>query len=142
MVKKNEYPRKTNFSKTGAQVSEPVAANTSQKSGEFHYKENNTRNNRPPRENQHRDNNSQKVYQQREAQKRDNISRENNQKNYHRENTNQNRENKEPYRQHYQRTAIKPQAEETVEDITMDISRIEKEIELELKEIKSLRLGV
>ena len=32
--------------------------------------------------------------------------------------------------------------EETVEDIQMDISRIEKEIELEIKEIRSLRIGL
>lgn len=32
--------------------------------------------------------------------------------------------------------------EETIEDIRTDIARIEKEIELELKEIRSLRLGV
>lgn len=33
-------------------------------------------------------------------------------------------------------------AEETIEDIKEDINRIEKEIELEMKEIKSLRLGL
>jgi len=33
-------------------------------------------------------------------------------------------------------------SEETIEDIRTDIARIEKEIELELKEIRSLRLGV
>jgi len=33
-------------------------------------------------------------------------------------------------------------AEETIDDIKTDILRIEKEIELELKEIRSLRLGV
>lgn len=33
-------------------------------------------------------------------------------------------------------------AEETIDDIIVDIARIEKEIQLELKEIKSLRLGL
>lgn len=33
-------------------------------------------------------------------------------------------------------------AEETVDDIKLDISRLEKEIDLEIKEIKSLRLGL
>jgi hypothetical protein len=33
-------------------------------------------------------------------------------------------------------------AEETADDIRADIARIEKEIELEIKEIKSMRLGL
>ena len=32
--------------------------------------------------------------------------------------------------------------EETVDDIKADITRLEKEIDLEIKEIKSLRLGL
>jgi hypothetical protein len=170
VVKRNEYPRKTDFSKDGVKLSESVPSNTPQKSGEFHRKENNTRNNRPPRENQQEDNNHQKEYQHRETIKRENISRDNQlienaqrenplkestprentqrdnqQKNYHRENT-QNRDgvrdNREPYRQRNQRPAIKPQTEENVDDIAADIGRIEKEIELELKEIRSMRLGI
>ena len=200
MVRKNEYPRKTDFSKDGVQGSEPAASNFPQKTGEFHHKENITRNNRPPRETQQRDNNQQKEYQRRETPKRettsrdnqlrDNVQRENAprentlrentprvntskeniprvntprentprentprenttkdnlQKNNHRENT-QNRDgyrdNREPYRQHNQRPAIKPQTEENLDDISADIGRIEKEIELELKEIRSMRLGI
>ena len=174
MVRKNEYPRKSNFIKDGAQESEPVHSNSPQKTfqrdGEFQNKENNTRNNRPPRENQQRDSNQQKEYEQRDVQKRENtprdnqlrenlprdntprdnqlrenVQRDNHQRNFQRDNT-QNRENfrdtREPYRQHTQRPVIKPRAEETVEDIAADIGRLEKEIELELKEIKSMRLGV
>lgn len=166
MVKKNEYPRKNNFSKDGAQTNEPAASNSQpksfQKDGETSHKENHVRNNRPPRDNQQRDNVQQRDNQQRDAQKRENQSRENGsrepgsrennqrdnqhnkenfQRNYHRENA-QSRENREPYRQHFQRPAIKPRAEETVDDIVVDIGRIEKEIELELKEIRSMRLGV
>lgn len=165
MVKKNEYPRKNSFSKDGVQVSEPVNSNSTQKTFEG-----NTRNNRPPRENQQRDNNQQREYQQRDNQKRENTPRENqprdnvkrdntprentqrdnsykdnNQRNFHRDN-NQNRENfrdpREPYKQNFQRPAIKPRSEETVEDIAADIGRIEKEIELELREIQSMRLGL
>lgn len=40
------------------------------------------------------------------------------------------------------RYASRIRAEETVEDIKVDISRIEKEIQLEIKEIKSMRLGL
>ncbi|MHB8062176.1 MAG: hypothetical protein ACYDG2_06020 [Ruminiclostridium sp.] len=165
MVRKNEYPRKTDFLKEGVKVNETVSSNASQKGGEFHHKESSTRNSRPPRENQQRDSNQQKEYQHRENPKRENTtrdnqlkdnvqrentsrentSRDNHQKNYHRENI-QNRDgfrdNREPYRQHNQRPAIKPQTEENVEDISADIVRIEKEIELELKEIKSMRLGI
>ena len=159
MVRKNEYPRKSNFIKDGAQAREPVHLNspqkTFQKDAESQNKENNARNNRPPRENQQRDSNQQKEYEQRDVQKRENtprdnqlrenVQRDNHQRNFQRDNT-QNRENfrdtREPYRQHTQRPVIKPRAEETVEDIAADIGRIEKEIELELKEIKSMRLGV
>ncbi len=40
----------------------------------------------------------------------------------------------------YQRYNRKVQSNETINDIKIDISRIEKEIELEIKEIKSLKL--
>lgn len=39
-----------------------------------------------------------------------------------------------------QRYNNKVKTEETIEDIRVDISRIEKEIELEIKEIRSLKL--
>lgn len=164
MVKKNEYTMKNNISKDGVQVSGPANSNSSQKKfqrdGEQHHKEINTRNSRPPRENQARDNNYQKEYQQRDTQRREGTPRDNQQKeNAQRDNTprdnqhnnhqrnyhnTQNRDsfNREQYRQHSQRPVIKPRAEETVEDIAIDIGRIEKEIELELKEIKSMRLGM
>lgn len=171
MVKKNEYPKKTEFSKANGQASEAPASNYPQKTGEFHRKENNVRNSRPARETQQRDNNQQKEYQRRETPKRENTTRDNqqikennpretaqrekasrdnttrdtHQKNYHRENTANRdgfRESREPYRQHNQRPTIKPQTEENLEDITADIGRIQKEIELELKEIRSLRLGI
>ena len=38
--------------------------------------------------------------------------------------------------------AGKTRANETIEDIREDIARIEKEIQLEIKEIKSMRLGL
>ncbi len=174
MVKKNEYPRKDNFSKDGGQAGEPANTNSQQKTfqrnGEGYHKENHVRTNRPPRDYQQRDNGQQKEGFQREPQKRENNSRDNqarenstrentsrdnnqqhkeHQRNYHRDNNQNkevarenNREQREPYRPHFQRSAIKPRAEETVEDIAADIVRIEKEIELELKEIKSMRLGV
>lgn len=40
------------------------------------------------------------------------------------------------------KSATKSRALETVEDIRQDIGRIEKEIELEISEIRSLRLGI
>ncbi len=165
MVRKSEYPKKNDLSKNDVPSGVAQPSNSTQKSGEFHHKENSTRNSRPPRENQQRDNNQQKEYQRREPKRenttrvnqtrdsvqkentikennqRDNSSRENHQKNYHREPQN-NKETREPYRQHYQRNVIKPKTEETVEDIANDIVRIEKEIDLEIKEIKSLRLGL
>ncbi len=162
MVKKNDYPRK-NFSKDGVQSGETPGQNNQPKSfqkdsPDGSHRENHIRNNRPPRDNQQRD---MQRRENRDNQGRDNSTRENNQnshkenfqRNYHRDNRdyrdnrdNQNREaareNREPSRQHFQRPPIKPRAEETVEDIVADISRIEKEIELELKEIRSMRLGV
>lgn len=47
-----------------------------------------------------------------------------------------------PYQNSGPRYNQRIRADETIDDIKMDISRIEKEIELELKEIKSLRLGM
>jgi hypothetical protein len=164
VVKKNDYPRK-NFSKDGVQTGEPANANPQQKSfqrdSDVSHKENHIRNNRPPRDNQQRDNANQRDFsQQRDSQRRenrdnqvrDNSSRENGQ-NQHKDNyqrifhrDGQNRENGKEFREnvrpHYQRPAIKPRAEETVADIAADITRIEKEIELQLKEIRSMRLGV
>lgn len=168
MVRNNDYPKK-NFQKDGVQASVPPHQNSQskpfQKPGEGYHRENNNRNgNRPPREAQQRDNNQQKEHLQRENQKRENTQRENQQRaasqkenqrdnqyreNQHRENVGQRnhhkdtpRENREPFRSNYQRPVIKPRADETVEDIALDIIRIEKEIQLELKEIKSMRLGV
>ena len=164
MVKKNDYPRK-NFSKDGVQTGAPANTNSQQKSfqrdSDASHKENHIRNNRPPRDNQQRENNNQRDFnQQRDAQRRetrDNQARENSsrengpnqhkenyQRNFHRDNQNRDsgKENRENTRQHFQRPPIKPRAEETVADIAADITRIEKEIELELKEIRSMRLGV
>jgi len=53
-----------------------------------------------------------------------------------------------PVRQNYSgqhsppRFSNKIRTDETIDDIKEDISRIEKEIELELKEIKSMKLGM
>jgi len=170
VVKKNEYPRKNNFLKDGVQVSEPVNSNSTQKTFEGNtrnnrpLRENQQRDNNQQREYQQRDNqkreNSPRENQPRDNVKRDNTPRENsqrentirenpnkdnNQRNFYRDN-NVNRENfrdtREPYRQNSQRPAIKPRSEETVEDIAADIGRIEKEIELELREIQSMRLGL
>lgn len=165
MVKKNEYPRK-NYAKddvqTGQQTQPANQQKVFQKDGEIHHKESHVRSTRPPRD-QQKDNSQPREHNQqkrdftpRENGQRDNSGREpsatkdvqnkenGHQRNYHRENTQnrENRENREPYRQHFQRPAIKPRAEETVEDIANDIVRIQKEIDLELKEIRSMRLGV
>ncbi len=161
MVKKNDYPRK-NFSKDGVQTGAPANPNSQQKSfqkdSDVSRKDNhNLRNNRPPRDrdNQQRENNNQRDFnQQRDTQRRENRDnqvrenssrengqnqhKENYQRNFHRDNQKENREN---VRQHFQRP-IKPRAEETVADISADIARIEKEIDLELKEIRTMRLGV
>jgi hypothetical protein len=169
VVRNNDYSKK-NFQKDGGQGSGPNHSNsqpkTFQKAGDVNHKENYSRNNnRPPREPQQRDNNQQKDNLQRDNQKRDNGPRDNSPKdnqqrnavqrdnaprdNQHKDNGNQrnhykdnSREAREPFRPHYQRPAIKPRTDETVEDIAADIVRIEKELELELKEIKSMRLGV
>lgn len=69
-------------------------------------------------------------------------------KNYNRDN----RDNRE-YRDGGQRSGYqsqgggiryphKPRAEETIDDIKSDIVRIEKEIQLEIKEIRSMKLGL
>lgn len=42
----------------------------------------------------------------------------------------------------YKSRYSKPRADETVDDIKQDIIRIEKEIKLELKEIRSMKLGI
>lgn len=165
MVRKNEYSKKSDLLKNDVPSSVSKPSNPTHKSGEYHHKESNTRNGYSSRETLQRDNNNQqKEFQRREQkretttrvnQARDNVqkdsitkenttrestTRESHQKNYHREVNVQN--NKEPYRQHFQRNAIKPKTEETVDDIANDITRIEKEIDLEIKEIKSLRLGL
>lgn len=73
--------------------------------------------------------------------------RENNQSNQSNQSKNFHRDNNAP-RQNFSNQNSPPRyinrirAEETVEDIRRDISRIEKEIELEIKEIKSLRMGL
>ncbi len=163
MVKKNEYPRK-NYVKddgqAGQHTTQPVQQQKAyQKDGDTHHKESHVRSTRSPRDQQRegyqpRENNSQKRdFTPRENNQKDNTNREpsatkdtqhrenNYQRNYHRDNY-QGRENREPYKQQYQRPIIKPRAEETVEDIANDIIRIQKEIDLELKEIRSMRLGV
>jgi len=65
----------------------------------------------------------------------------------HRENTSGKSQGKNPYYRQSQSNQYAEQkynnrvkAEETVEDIREDIARIEKEIELEIKEIRSLKL--
>ena len=163
LVKKNEYPRKNyvrDDGQAGQQTNQTVPQQkVYQKDGETHHKENHVRSTRPPRDQQKegyqpRENNSQKrEFTPRENNQRDNTNKEaygskdnqhrenNHQRNYHRDNF-QGRENREPYKQHFQRPAIKPRAEETVEDIANDIIRIQKEIDFELKEIRSMRLGV
>lgn len=67
------------------------------------------------------------------------------QKNFNRDN----RENRENYQRsgyqfqnNGQRYQKRIKADETIDDIKLDIQRIEKEIELELKEIRSSRLGL
>ncbi|WP_024832815.1 hypothetical protein [Ruminiclostridium josui] len=163
MVKKNEYLRKNYIrddGQAGQQTTQPAPQQRAyQKDSEMQHKDNHVRSTRPPRDQQKegyqaRENNSQKRdYTPRENYQRDNVSRDssaskdtqhrenNHQRNYHRDNF-QGRENRESYKQHFQRSAIKPRAEETVEDIANDIIRIQKEIDLELKEIRSMRLGV
>jgi len=135
VVKKNDYPKKNiskdGVSKEGVQISETANPNIQQKpitkEAEVSHKDSHIRSSRSPRDSQQRENGNQSART----------------RNYHRDNPGrEGRENRETGRQHFQRTAIKPRAEETVEDIAADIVRIQKEIELELKEIRSLRLGV
>jgi len=63
---------------------------------------------------------------------------ENNQnKNYNKDSGGRQRYSKQSYRQ---RNDLRIRAEETLDDIRADITRIEKEIELEIREIRSLKL--
>jgi hypothetical protein len=54
--------------------------------------------------------------------------------------SNSNSRSNSGYNNHRMSNRVK--AEETIDDIKADINRIEKEIDLELKEIKSLRIGI
>lgn len=148
--KDGEAPHKENHTRT-----RPPRDNQQREGG-------NQRESGQQRESQRRDNRDNQARENSPRENNQNQHKENYQRNYHRDNQNrdnqnrdnqnrENRENREPRepreprentRQHYQRPAIKPRAEETVADIATDIVRIEKEIELELKEIRSMRLGV
>lgn len=68
---------------------------------------------------------------------KNNHNRNGYQKNGHRNDNRRREQNKKNY-------GMKnvPRGEETAEDIVVDIERIEKEIDLEIKEIMSLRLGI
>lgn len=58
-------------------------------------------------------------------------------KNYNKDNSGRQRYSKQSYRQ---RNDSRIRTEETLDDIIADIARIEKEIELEIREIRSLKL--
>jgi hypothetical protein len=78
---------------------------------------------------------------------RDNTqTRDNNQSRDNTQNRGFQRENQPRQNYSYQNSQIKfntrVKTVETVEDIKADIARIEKEIELEIKEIKTMRLGL
>lgn len=49
---------------------------------------------------------------------------------------------REPRREYIRNDNVKIKVEETKEDIARDIQRIEKEIDLEIKEITTMRLGL
>lgn len=65
---------------------------------------------------------------------KDNSRQRYNRDNYHRQHSG--------YHNNYNKPAERVKAIETLEDIKADITRIEKEIQLEIKEIKSIRLGL
>ena len=85
----------------------------------------------PRRENFNRDN-----------QQRDNTVRDNAARSGFRDNSFRTPNNYSQNNQNSSRPNIRFKADESAEDITTDIIRIEKEIELEIKEIKSMRLGM
>ncbi|MCX7841553.1 MAG: hypothetical protein N2489_00570 [Clostridia bacterium] len=133
MVNKNEYYRKNNkggyhnnqqngerksFGEQGLNKAAPEAREP----------ENRNKDNRDGRE---RDNREKPLRERENNPQRNNYMREKD--NSHRNNFH----NNPP-----QRYGNKSKAEETAEDIKADILRIEKEIDLEIKEIKSLRLGL
>lgn len=57
-------------------------------------------------------------------------------------NGNRNRNNHYRKNNYHKHNKPKLPVEETLEDIKADISRIEKEIQLEIKEITTMRLGI
>ncbi|HHX17416.1 MAG TPA: hypothetical protein GX727_00985 [Clostridium sp.] len=61
--------------------------------------------------------------------------------NYHKKDYGSSRQNYQNKKSYY-KDSEKIKHTETVADIKLDIERIEKEIRLEIKEIKSLKLGV
>lgn len=66
-------------------------------------------------------------------------NRNNQNKTYHRDNSN--RQNYSSQNS-YQRSGGRIKVDETIDDIKADITRLEKEIQLELKEIRSMKLGL
>jgi len=117
----NNQNRENNQNKEANQTKE-----TSPNREPNHNRENNqARENNQVRENRpNRDNNQQRNFN-REMPNRDNSPRPS-------------YSNQSSASRHYNRI----RSEETIDDIKSDIIRIEKEIELELKEIKTLRLGM
>lgn len=63
-------------------------------------------------------------------------------RNYHRESSSSASRDNLPRTGNSSRYGSKSRAAETIDDIKIDIARIEKEIELEIKEIRSMRLGL
>lgn len=144
MMKRNDYQRR-NTSQGGYQ--NQGQRNPQEQGGRRdNSQRENAQRDSSHKENTHRENNSrdnsQRENTQRDAAQRDNSQRENSQRDggrpYYRDNQRQHSSSQGQY----QRNAGRSRTEETIEDIVMDISRIEKEIELEIKEIKSLRLGM
>lgn len=146
MVRRNEFHRKNENQATQPQGH---PGGSSQPSQRFSHEPQINRENMAGRENQiNRENQGNR---ENPGNRENQISRENSSI---RENQN-NRENQRPknfYRENQQRQNFQSQQTprysnrvkpvETVEDIQIDIQRIEKEIELEIKEIKSMRLGL
>jgi len=137
MTKKNIPFRKG--SGQGGGTPEGQRPNTSHGGGRPDYRQRNYERENTPREVSARDNPPREGIS-RENSHRDNSYRENS----YRENSYRQSGSGHNYSNHSsaQRTGSRIKTEETLDDIIADISRIEKEIELEIKEIRSLRLGM
>ncbi len=143
MINKNESPRRNNNQNGYSNQSRNNAQGQAHRTYQNQARDNSqTRENSEPRENP-RENNQSKETQRDNSQPRDNgQQREREHRGYYRDNASRQTQGQGHSGQTYQRYQSRVRAEETTEDIKADIVRIEKEIELEIKEIKTMRLGL